>query len=154
MFEDSTLMEKIYCLYKRPMSPRLRLLGDRTVVWQWNKYSFRILKTGLICARIILRYWREHQLCLLGLMFICCNNENTIEKKLFTLKKGSLVLVRCHHLLPTQQCVCGCRCLREPSWKHSKNLVKDIPNLQKWLILPHVKIVMFVQNSELTIINK
>lgn len=45
-----------------PRSPRLCLLGDRTMVPLLNKYSFRILKTGLItCARIILRYWKEPQ---------------------------------------------------------------------------------------------
>ena len=45
-----------------PRSPRLRLLGNITMVLLLNKYSFRILKTGLItCAQTILRCWREPQ---------------------------------------------------------------------------------------------
>ncbi len=46
--------------YYLPISPRLCLLGDRTVVPRCSKFAFRVLSTGLMtCAWIILRCQKE-----------------------------------------------------------------------------------------------
>ena len=45
-----------------PSSPKLCLLGDKTVVPQLSKFRFKVLITGLITfAWLILRCWKESQ---------------------------------------------------------------------------------------------
>lgn len=66
-----------------PTSPRLCLLGDRTVTPHLNKCAFRVLKAGLItCARIILRCWKDPQTPTLNMWRVQMMENAACEKML------------------------------------------------------------------------